>query len=297
MKILVTGAGGFAGGHMARRLAVAGHQIYALTRKSPVEPPAETEARRRFKVVHSSLTDASGLPDDIDAVVHTAATSIWHGISVDQMLTDNVLATRTLVNHALRAKAGAFVFYSSVSAFGRVDADILDESVPTTDPDAYGASKLLGELHLADVADDLPSLSIRLPAVIGAGSKRNWPSEVLRKLSTGEPLSYFNPQTPFNNVVHEADLAALVDNALARELTGQDCVVVASNGQTTSGRVVEIIAEETGTSSEITSRSDPRHAFLIDCSKARSSYGFEPMDVEAAIRHLAVSAGVRNRSK
>jgi len=287
MRILVTGAGGFAGGHMARRLAAAGHQIYALTRKSPVAPPGETEARQRFKVVQSSLLDASGLPDEIDAVVHTAATSIWHGISVDRMLTDNVLATQVLINHALRVQAKAFVFYSSVSAFGRVSADVLDETVPTTDPDAYGATKLLSEQHLADVSDDLPSLSIRLPAVVGQGSKRNWPSEVLRKLSAGEPLSYFNPQTPFNNVVHEADLAALVKRVLSRELSGCDMVVVGSKGQITSGDVVGIIAAETRSVSEIATRTDPRHAFLIDSSKAGARYGFEPGEVAQVIRQFS----------
>lgn len=286
MKILVTGAGGFAGGHMARRLAVAGHHVYALTRRSAVEPPEDAETRARFKVVHSALTDARDLPDDVDAVVHTAATSIWHGISVDQMLTDNVLATQTLVNHALHARAKAFVFYSSVSAFGRVDADLLDETVPTTNPDAYGASKLLSELHLSDVADDLPSLSIRLPAVIGRGSKRNWPSEVLRKLRAGEDLSYFNPQTPFNNVVHEADLTALVDAVLRTGLSGSDHVVVASSGRITSGEMVDIVATETRSPSAISTHLDSRHSFLIDCSKAVSRYGFQAMKVGVAIRHF-----------
>ena len=289
MRILVTGAGGFAGGHMARRLADAGHDVVAQTRRSPVEPPASAESKARFRIIHATLDGGDALPAEIDAVVHTAATSIWHGVSVDQMLTDNVLATRTLVNHALRANARAFVFFSSVSAFGKVSADILNETVPTIGPDAYGATKLLGELHLADVADDLNSLSIRLPAIIGRGSKRNWPSEVLRKLSAGEPLSYFNPRTPFNNIVHEADLAALVANVLDRGLSGHDMVVVGSDGHMTSGGVVDVVARETGTLSRIETHDDPRHSFLIDCAKAKARHGFAPMDVETAIRRFAKS--------
>ena len=77
-----------------------------------------------------------------------------------------------------------------------------------------GITKLIGEKLLEESAGALPSLSIRLPAVIGRGSKRNWPSEALRKLKAGEPLDYFNPDAPFNNVVHERDLAALVTAAL-----------------------------------------------------------------------------------
>ena len=95
-----------------------------------------------------------------------------------------------------------------------------DGSRAVVNVDAYGLTKLLGEKLLQESAGALPSLSIRLPAVIGRGSKRNWPSEALRKLKAGEPLDYFNPDAPFNNVVHERDVAALVGAALQRGLGG-----------------------------------------------------------------------------
>ncbi|MEM8811409.1 MAG: NAD(P)-dependent oxidoreductase [Pseudomonadota bacterium] len=287
MRVLVTGAGGFAGGHMARRLAEAGHHVLALTRRSPVEAPRDPGAAGRVDVVHADLADPASLPGGYDAVVHTAATSIWHGISVDQMITDNVTATQHLIRHALKVRARSFVFFSSLSAFGNVSVDRLDEAVPTVDPDAYGATKLLGEQALADVADRLPSLSIRLPAVIGRGSKRNWPSEVLRKLRAGEDLNFFNPDTPFNNVVHEADLASLVATGIRGDLAEANMVVVGSSGETTSGQVVSRIAEATGSKSTIKSQIEERHAFLIDFSLATRLFGFHPMPVLSAIERLS----------
>jgi hypothetical protein len=71
------------------------------------------------------------------------------------------------------------------------------------------------------------------PRWIGHGSKGNWPSECLRKLKAGEPLDYYNPDAPFNNVPHERDIAALVATALERGPGGADIVVVGAAGRTT----------------------------------------------------------------
>jgi dihydroflavonol-4-reductase len=139
VRVLVTGAGGFLGGHIARRLAEAGFEVVAATRHSPVEPPAVAAAAHRFRVVAVDL--ASGKPPPAcAAIVHTAATSAWAGISVDRMLTDNVLATQALVRRALATKASAFVFCSSISTFGTIRAPVLTEAEPSIDVDAYGLS-------------------------------------------------------------------------------------------------------------------------------------------------------------
>jgi len=295
MRVLVTGAGGFAGGHIARRLAAAGFDVIAATRSSTVEPPADPSAARRFKIATLALENRATLPRSIDAVVHAAATSPWAGITVEQMIADNVIATRGLIQHALEVQAKAFVLCSSVSVFGTISAPVLTEAAPVVDPGTYGATKLLAEQMLADVGRELPSLAIRLPAVVGRGSKRNWPSECLRKLVAGEPLAFFNPNAPFNNVVHEMDLAALAMSALISPPRGCDMVLAAAGGCITVGEAVQLLAEASGSSSPVTSTAQPRHAFLIDASKAGRLHGFAPISVAETLRRfVADDAGARS---
>jgi nucleoside-diphosphate-sugar epimerase len=287
VRVLVTGSGGFLGGHIARRLAEAGFEVVALTRNSSIVPPTAPAAARRFTVAAADLLSGA-LPGSIDAVVHAAATSAWTGISVDQMLSDNVLAMRTVVRHAQAANVSAFVFFSSVSAFGAIRAPVLTESEPTINVDAYGLTKQFGEKLLQDVSTTLPSLSIRLPAVVGRGSKRNWPSECLRKLKAGEPLEIFNPDTSFNNVVHESDVAALVTQALQRRLSGAEIVLAGSAGKTTVARAVDLLRDDTGSKSTVKAVKRDRAGFLLDVSKATRLFGFAPMHVETALHQFVM---------
>ncbi len=224
----------------------------------------------------------------MDAVVHAAATSAWTGISVDRMLSDNVSAMQAVVRHAQAEKASAFVFFSSVSAFGTIQVPVLTESEPAIDVDAYGLTKILGEKLLANVSKTLPSLSIRLPAVVGRGSKRNWPSECLRKLKAGDPLEIFNPDAAFNNVVHERDVAALVIHALQRGLSGTETVLAGSAGKTTIARAVNILREGTGSKSVVTAMQRDRQGFLLDVNKASRLFGFAPMNVETALHEFVI---------
>lgn len=282
MRVLVTGAGGFAGGYVARRLACLGADVLAVTRHSEVTVPSDKNAAGRFNVLRADLATSTSLPRT-DFIVHAAATSIWSGITVDQMLIDNVQATRALVSQALRTEVKGFVYFSSLSTLGDISSSVVSEDTPSINPDVYGLTKLLGERLLTDVANQLPSLSIRLPAVIGPGSKRNWLSECVRKLKAGEPLSYLNPKAYFNNACHIEDLTQMIFKWLQHPKSGADMTMVGAAGRLMVKDIVEHLSASFDAGSEIQLGTRNLRTFLIDCSYARTNLGYTPMEVSAML--------------
>ncbi len=278
MHVLVTGAGGFIGGHIARDLAGRGFTVTATYRHT--RPILSGVPSAQMDLVQTDLMDPQGLPTRLDAVVHAAATSAWAGIGVDDMVRDNVLATRMLLDHALAAGATRFVLTSTMSVFGRIASPIVDETTPIINPDAYGISKRLCELMLEEKAGRLPALALRLPGVIGRGARRNFLASTLAKLRRNEPIDAFNPDGLFNNAVHVAELSALVARVLERGWTGFDRLVLAARGETTVRNVIERMAIACGSSSSVTFHPSDRIAFVLSCDRAIESYNYAPGRIE-----------------
>lgn len=283
MRLLVTGAGGFSGGFLADYFARSGFSVTALLRSSPENSLSTANSKPgHLDVLQSDLLDLDLPEGRYDAVIHAAATSAWHGISVQRIVADNVIALESLLRSVERARIGRFVFFSSLSVFGRISAAQVNEQTPIVNPDAYGTSKLLGEQMLEDRSACLTSLVLRLPAVIGPRSKRNWLSETLRKLQSGLPLSYFNPEARFNNAAHIYDIAKFIAERLRQDWDRNYTCVLGAAGQTSVADVVGRIARGTHSRSEIHIAESNQPSFWIDSTHAQS-LGYRPQHIEAMI--------------
>jgi nucleoside-diphosphate-sugar epimerase len=286
MRVLVTGASGFSGSFVARELARGGYDVVALHRR---ETPFLTRlsAEPLVRMHRGGLLDAARLPGPFDAVVHAAATSPALSIDVAQIVRDNVAGTQALIEAAEGWGASAFVFFSSLSVYGEVAAGVVDERTAIVNPDAYGASKRLGELLLADRAERLPGLAIRLPGVVGPGAHRNWLSGVATRLRAGETVRAFNLDAPFNNAAHIADLAALVSRALERPWAGCDIVVVGARGQITVREAITRLGQGLSVEARIQEIAAAKPSFTLSSERAISRWGYDPMQIGTMIDRYA----------
>ncbi|WP_433327426.1 NAD-dependent epimerase/dehydratase family protein [Spirillospora sp. CA-294931] len=131
MKVLVTGASGFLGGHIVDACVAAGDSVRALVRPSSDRSHLLTVPG--VEIVEGDLTDEASLraaAEGVEAVHHSAARVFDYG-SRAQFWDVNVTATERLLRVARDSGAGRFVFVSSPSAVmtGRDQLGI-DETTP-----------------------------------------------------------------------------------------------------------------------------------------------------------------------
>jgi UDP-glucose 4-epimerase len=241
----------------------------------------------RLALVRADLADVNSLPGPFDSVVHIAATSPAPGVSVEQIARDNIAASAALIDAADDWRAGAFVFFSSLSLYGDIAVSAVDENCPVTNPDAYGATKYIAELMLKERADRLPALALRLPGVLGPGASRNWISGVAQKLLGGETIEAFHLDTAFNNAAHVADVSDLVLSTLERSWKGFDAVVLGARGSTTVRGAIERLAQGLGVTARIASAPPRKTSFTLSSERAIKVWGYNPMEIDRLLDRYA----------
>ncbi|HXT37276.1 MAG TPA: NAD-dependent epimerase/dehydratase family protein [Chloroflexota bacterium] len=129
MHALVTGAGGYTGGRLARRLLAEGHQVRALVRH-PRQAPALREAGAR--VVIGDITDPvslAGIAANLEVVYHLVGTMAGGVTELCRVL---VGGTRNLLDQSLAGQGAPprIIFTSNVVVYGDGRGTLLDEESP-----------------------------------------------------------------------------------------------------------------------------------------------------------------------
>jgi nucleoside-diphosphate-sugar epimerase len=183
MRVLLTGATGFAGGFILRRLLAEGMAVRAVARR-----PIATRAGMELALIDDLASAHWGaLCAGVDAVVHAAAYAHDDRADPAMILRTNRDATAALAKAA--AAAGArFVFLSSIRAQAGVTASapLHDDDRPQPDG-PYGEAKLAAEAAIAAFCAD--AVCLRLAPLYGPGVKGNLAS-LYRLARTGLPLPF-----------------------------------------------------------------------------------------------------------
>ena len=171
--ILVTGGAGYIGSHVVRQLGEAGERIVVLDDL--------TTGFRQAVLYGELIVGNTGDPKclqslfqrfEIDTVMHFAAHTVVPESVADPLkyYRNNTCASRTLLEHSLKAGVRHVVFSSTAAVYGIPSDGLASEDTPTAPINPYGLSKLMTEWMLRDIAAVNPLRYVALRYFNVAGS-------------------------------------------------------------------------------------------------------------------------------
>jgi dihydroflavonol-4-reductase len=181
VRVFITGATGFVGGHVARQYASEGAILRLLTRQtsrldslSGIDAEMVKGDLREPEKLRSALTGC-------DALVHVAADYRLWVRDPQQMYAANVEGTRELLRLAREVGVQRVVYTSSVATMGfKSDGTIVNEETPVALADMIGhykRSKFLGEQEAIQAAKAGQHVMILNPTTpIGPGDAKPTPT-------------------------------------------------------------------------------------------------------------------------
>jgi nucleoside-diphosphate-sugar epimerase len=244
MNVLITGANGFVGQGLARRVlqqTILGRKVESLSLLSrrfenpPVDP--------RVQLFKGDMADAALMQRALDAepevIFHLACvpggvTEQNYELGKHINLDANIVLLEMLRKRKWQGQhLPRLVFTSSVAVYGKPLGAGVDENVRAVPGLSYGAQKLVGEILIADYSRKgwLDGRSVRLPGIVSrpvddAGHASRFLSDIIRNLAEGKP--FVCPASPestswflsrpacIDNLIHAAELGSEHLNAQRR---------------------------------------------------------------------------------
>ena len=187
MKILVTGATGFLGMALARRLKTRNDEVTVLGRNPVI---LSTLAQAGMRPIQADLADTAAIHaacQGQDLVFHSGALSSAWGPARDFHLS-NVIGTRNVIAGCEAGHVQRLVYVSTPSIYFRLGSRLAvreDAELPTQAANEYARTKLLAEKEIDRAfAHGLPVITIRPRAIFGEGDNAILP-RLISRLKSG----------------------------------------------------------------------------------------------------------------
>ena len=287
--VLVTGAAGFVGSAVVRKLSAKGDRVIAVDGLLGGLYPAD-EKIQRFDAI-SSLPgvethrldlrhdDLSVLPADIDYVINEAAMPglglSWSDFELYSSC--NLSSVARLMDQAKRWPLTKFVQISTSSVYGK--NAVGDEGMPTLPVSPYGVTKLAAEnLAFAYMRDsDVPVTVLRYFSVYGPGQRPDMAyRKFISKALSGEAIDLYGTGEQSRSNTFIDDCVAGTISALETGRIGE-VYNIAGSTERSLNEALAIISGLVGRDLEVrhldTARGDQDRTFG-DTTKASQELGF-----------------------
>ena len=246
--LLVTGASGFIGGHLVRRLLADHPEAIVVAQHSPGRPFVAGDPRVR--PLPTRLADLSGalataaMPRAFAGVFHLAAYTPKGGAEEDEgaVVEANVTGLGATLA-ALEGRAARLVFASTLDVYGR-PTGVLSEQSPLAPESLYAASKVFGEVLVRKWGrrQNVPTAILRVGHIYGPGEDayQKLIPTTIRAVLAGRAAVQYGAGDERRDFLYVEDCVALLSAALGALAGGALEPLNLVSGETIT--VAEVIA-------------------------------------------------------
>lgn len=204
--ILITGATGLLGSHLAYHLLSQGHKVRLLIRnEARKDRLAKTlsfynvslsDFEDQIQYAYGDVTDVYSLEDalgnDTEIVFHCAGLVSFSPLDKKKLLHINQEGTHNMVNASLEANVKKFVYVSSIAALGESTSPMINEHnqhFEYNPVSVYGNSKHYGELEVwRGVEEGLEAVIVNPTVIVGPGEWDQGSPRFFRTVWKGMPF-------------------------------------------------------------------------------------------------------------
>ena len=267
-SVLVTGAGGFIGGHVVERLVNDGARVRALCRYNSRNERGTLdwlapEVTADVEVILGELRDVESVSDAVagmDVVIHLGAQIAipYSYVNPRDFIEVNVLGTLNVAEAARRHGVARVVHTSTSEVYGSAQTVPMTETHPLEPQSPYAASKLAADKLIDSYhrSFDLPACVVRPFNTYGPRqSARAIIPTIISQALAGSTLR-LGSLTPRRDLTFVADTAAgFVAAATSEDAVGRT-IQLGANHDVSVGDLVRLVGEVLGR--ELTVETDPR---------------------------------------
>lgn len=303
VRVGVTGASGFVGGHVVRHLAARDDlELVALTRTLASRSPPQNV--RWIQGDLASAVDCARFVDGVDAVLHLAHVNapLTSNRDLPADASANLVATVTLLQairdqgrpiHVVYASSGGAIYKPSPTGVP------LTEDSPLEPLTSYGITKVASEsyLRLAAAEGWASSTALRIGNAYGGVLPRErlqgFIGVAIHEIAAGRPVRIFGDPENVRDYVHLRDIAHAFELALAGR-PGASVYNIGSGVGTSVQQLVRLLESLAGDAltveEDVSERAEAAHLpswAVLDSTRAQEELGWRPeIGLEDGVREL-----------
>ena len=276
MKMLVTGATGFAGKHLAHALAAAGHSVRALVRPSSRARQLGDADIEVFEGELTSVSDVHEAANGCSHIYHLAAAFRNVAHSDDHYWCVNVGGTLNVLAAARAHGCERVVHCSTGGVHGHIDRPPADETYRFKPGDIYQRTKLEAELAVATAGETgLPVSIVRPGAIYGEGDMRFL--RLFRAIQRNRFAMIGSGHTRLH-MVYVEDLVRGLMLAGAHPAARGEVFLIAGDEAPTLNQIAASVADAMGVSPpKLHLPVWPIYAAAVLCEAVSVQFGIEPL--------------------